>query len=83
MIGEKERVIREMVREGIMGALKKMKGGKASGMDGIVIEMLKNGGISIIDWLLTIFNNCMESGVVPEDWKTACIVPYTKGTVTE
>ena len=26
-----------------MGALKKMKGGKAAGMDGIVVEMLKNG----------------------------------------
>ena len=27
-----------------MGALKKIKGGNAVGMDGIVIEMLKNGG---------------------------------------
>ena len=26
-----------------MGALKKMKGGKAAGMNGIVVEMLKNG----------------------------------------
>ena len=68
-----------MVREEIMGALKKMKGGKAAGMDGIVVEMLKKGGISIIDWLLRIFNKCMESGVVPEDWKAACIVPLYKG----
>ena len=39
-----------------MGALKKIKGGKAAGMDGIVLKMLKDGGISIIDWLLRIFN---------------------------
>ena len=39
-----------------MVALKKMKGGKAAAMDGIVVEMLKKGGISIIDWLLRIFN---------------------------
>ena len=62
-----------------MGALKKMKGGKAAGMDGIVVEMLKNGGISIIDWLLKMFNRCITSDVVPEDWKAACIVPVYKG----
>ena len=68
-----------MVREEIIDALKKVKSGKAAGMDGIVVEMLKNGGISIIDRLLRIFNKCMESGVVPEDWKVACIVPVYKG----
>ena len=68
-----------MEREEITGALKKMKGGKAAGMDGIVVEMLKNGGITIIDWLLRIFNKYMESGVVPEDSKAAYIVPVYKG----
>ena len=41
--------------------------------------MLKNGGISITDWLLRIFNTCMKFGVVPEDWKAACIVPVYRG----
>ena len=50
-----------------------MKGGKPAGMDYIVVEMLKSGGISIIDWLLRIFNRYMKSGVVPEDWKAACL----------
>ena len=31
--------------------------------------MLKNESISIIDWLLRIFNTCMEYCVVPEDCK--------------
>ena len=62
-----------------MGALKKMKRGKASDIDGIVAEMLNNLSISIIDWLMIIFNNCIESGVGPEDWKVACIVPVYKG----
>ena len=48
-IGENERV----VREEIMDALKKIKGGKAAG---ILVKMLKNGVISIIDWLMRIFN---------------------------
>ena len=45
--------------------------------------MLKSGGISITDWLLRIFNICMEPCVVPQDWKALCIVPYTRGKVTE
>ena len=48
-----------------MSALKKVKDDKEAGMGGIVVEMLKNGGISIIDWLLRIFNRFMVSGVVP------------------
>ena len=44
-----------------------------------MVEMLKNGGISIIDWLLKIFNKCMESGVVQEDRKAAYIFPVYKG----
>ena len=50
-----------------MGALEKMKGGKAAGMDGTILEVLKKGSISITDRLLRIFNKCMESGVVPLD----------------
>ena len=50
-----------------MGKLKKMKGGKYAGMDGIVVEMLKSVSIGINDWQLKIFNKCMESGAVPED----------------
>ena len=34
-----ERVVREMVREEIMGPQKKMKGGKTADMDGIVVEI--------------------------------------------
>ena len=67
------------MREEIISSLKKMERGKAAGMDGIAVEMLKNGGISIIDWLLRIFNKCMESGAVPADWKVVCIVPVYKG----
>ena len=62
-----------------MGALKKMKGGKTSCIDGIMVEMLENGGICIIHWLLRTFNKYMESGAVPENWNTACIVPVYKG----
>ena len=55
-----------------------MKGGKAVGMDGIVVKVLKNGSISIVDWLLKIFNKCMESDVAPEDWKAECMSLYAE-----
>ena len=56
----------------------KITGGKVAGMDGIVVEMLNKGSISIIDWLLKISNICMESGVVTDDRNAACIVPVCK-----
>ena len=61
-----------------MCALKKMKGGKAAGADSIALETLKNGGISIIDWLLRAFHRCIEYSVVSEDWELACIVLICK-----
>ena len=48
-------------------------------MNGIFVEMLKNGGLSITDRLLKIFNRFRETGVVPEDWKVECITPIYKG----
>ena len=52
---------------------------KEDGMNGFVLEMLKNGGITIIEWLLRIFNICMEFGDVPENWKATCIIPIYNG----
>ena len=52
---------------------------KESRMNGFVLEMLKNGGITIIEWLLRIFNICMEFGAVPENWKATCIIPIYNG----
>ena len=40
----------DIKRERIEGNERVIKGGKAAGMDGIVVEMLKSGGISITDW---------------------------------
>ena len=57
-----------------MNALKKMKRGKAAGMNGIAVEMLKYGGVSLVNWL-RIFNRCMELRVVSENWKITCTIP--------
>ena len=70
-----EKVARKVMREEIMGALKKMKGVKAAGMDCTIVEMLKFGSINIIEWLLRIFNTYMESVLVFYLVYFWCIVP--------
>ena len=43
-----------------MSSLNKGKGGKIIGMDDIVLKIFRNGVITIIYWLLRIFNRCMK-----------------------
>ena len=43
-----EIIIKNVVREEIKGTLKNMKAGKASGLDGIVVDTSGKGVISII-----------------------------------
>ena len=39
-------------------ALNETKGGKAPGMDGVRVEMLKEGGVTVLEWLVRLFNIC-------------------------
>ena len=55
-------------------AFKKIPGGKTTGIDGIVVVLLKSGVGSLIEWIRRIFKECMEAGKVPEFWKNVCIV---------
>lgn len=65
--------------EEVQEAVREMKAGKAPGLDGCVVECLKCGGVKIIEWLVRVLNVCFESGIVPVDWVSACIVPLYKG----
>jgi len=65
--------------EEIGKALRKVKKGKATGLDGISGEMLVEGGVSVVNWLVRLFNLCWVMGKVPQDWQDACIVPLFKG----
>ena len=63
----------------------KLKNGKGAGKDEITGEMLKGRGDRVVDWIWRLCNMAFESGVVPEDWSPAVIVPLhkTKGQRTE
>ena len=63
-------------------AVNEMKSGKAPGLDGFPVECLKKGGMAVLEWLVRLLNLSFDMGVVPVDWRGACIVPYTNGRVT-
>jgi len=46
---------------------------KASGLDGVTYETLKNNKQTVCPILTNIFNICLENGKVPESWKGALI----------
>ena len=55
-------------------ALKRMKGGKAMGPDGILIEVWKCLGDIAIVWLTKLFNHIFRSNKMPDEWKRSTLV---------
>ena len=56
----------------------KLINGKAAGKDEVTGEMIKGGGNKVVDWIWRLCNTAFESGVVPEDWRSAVIFPIYK-----
>ena len=81
MAGRRRDVRREdgISRVEVVEAMKKIKTGKAPGIDGVCGEMLKYGGDSIVEWIWKLCKLAWEEGRVPEDWKSGIIVPLYKG----
>ena len=57
----------------------KFKNSKAIGKDEVRGEMIKGGSDRVLDWIWRLCNMAFVSGVVPEDWRSAMIVPLYKG----
>ena len=70
---------REITREEVKRALDETKGDKAPGMDGVRVEMLKEGGVTVLEWLVRVFNICFMLSIVPVNRVIACMVPLYKG----
>ena len=45
--------------------MSKLKNGKAAGKDEITGEMIKGGGVRVVDWIWKLCIMAFESGVVP------------------
>ena len=59
-------------------ALKRMKGGKAMGPDGIPIKVWSCLGDIAIVWLTKMFNNIFQSNKMSEEWRRSILVPIYK-----
>ena len=62
----------------IVEAIKTMKNKKAAGMDGIKVELLKEGLESIIEKLEELYGMIWEREEIPEDWKKGKIITIPK-----
>ena len=56
----------------------KLKNGKAADKDDVIGEMIKSGDDRVVDWIWRLCNMAFERGGVPEDWRSAMIVPLHK-----
>ena len=55
-------------------ALSKMKEGKASGSDELVVDFLKVAEDEVIGPIANVFTRILESQEIPEDWKTGTVI---------
>ena len=67
--------MKEGLQEEVKRALNETKGSKTPGMDGVRVEMVKEGGVAVLEWLVRVFNICFMLSIVPVDWVTAYMVP--------
>ena len=68
----------EISMEELKEALKSTASGKAPGLDGIPSDILKNGGETMCEALLDLFNRCLLSGTVPQGFRDALTVTIYK-----
>ncbi|XP_069134336.1 uncharacterized protein [Argopecten irradians] len=62
----------------VLGEIKKMADGKATGVDGISVKLLKIAGDSIVSPLTFLFNMSISNGTFPSEWKKAKVTPIFK-----
>ena len=62
--------VRRIQEAEIVEALKRMKGGKAMGLDSILIEVWRCLGDRAIVWLTKLFNLIFRSNKMSEEWRS-------------
>jgi hypothetical protein len=66
-----------ITEEEIVTAMQHMKNGKASGPDGIALEMLKFSHV-FVPCLVVLYNHILQTGVYPKKWCEGIICPIHK-----
>ena len=67
-----------ILQEEVIRQIKKLKNNKASGVDLIVNEYLKNSSKSLLCVITRFFNIILDTGIVPTNWTLGLICPIYK-----
>ena len=62
----------------VIKAINELSITSSPGVSGIPTRILKEIGVKIAPVLAEIFNNCISSGIIPDEWKTAVVTPLFK-----
>ena len=68
----------DCTEEVILKLIRSIDIGKSSGIQGISSRILKIALVGIVDKLTTLFKRSLSSGVFPDKWKQANVVPLAK-----
>jgi hypothetical protein len=70
--------MRRIQESEVKDALKRMKRGKAMGLNGIPIEVWRTLEDVAIVWLIKLFNIIFRSNKMPDEWRRSILVPIFK-----
>ena len=70
--------VRTVTLPELSNALRGMNSSRASGSDGVTVQMLRATFPVIGPHLLHVINSSLRTGEVPDGWKEACVVPLFK-----
>ncbi|KAI8122778.1 RNA-directed DNA polymerase from mobile element jockey [Lucilia cuprina] len=63
---------------GLVSLIRTLNAKKSAGIDNVSNYLLRKLSTSALDYLSTIFNNCINNGYFPDRWKIAKIIPLRK-----
>jgi endonuclease/exonuclease/phosphatase family metal-dependent hydrolase len=79
-----DNTIQEVLSTEVCHAIKQMKNNKAPGPDGMVIDIIKEGGHELFQHIARLFTNCLSTRKIPEDWNNAIIILlHKKGDIKD
>ena len=77
-MSKSDEVFEPFTMEELESAMKYMKSGKATGLDGITAEMILHFGDRTRVWPLSLFNKCASNYRIPRIWRRAKVVALFK-----
>jgi hypothetical protein len=60
-------------------AIDHLDSASSAGISNIPVKLLKHCSAELVNILTKLFNNCLSSGIMPKEWKTAIVSPLYKG----